>query len=72
MKRWFVIGGCAFALAVASPMGFEAAAAKKGKSCAATTMSGKQTKWKCKAGTKCCYNWLMGKGTCIAASDICF
>jgi hypothetical protein len=65
MSRWVLLFGCAFALAVATPMGFEAEA-KKGKSrtCASTGMDGKKTKWQCKAGEKCCFDWLMSKGTC--------
>ena len=39
--------------------------------CAATAMDGKQAKWRCKAGQKCCFSWLSNKGTCIAASDLC-
>lgn len=71
MTRWIVVFGCVFAFALAAPMGFEASAAKKAKSCTATAMDGKQTKWRCKADQKCCFNWLAGKGTCVAASDIC-
>ena len=71
MLRLFVLTSLAFTFAVWSPFGFEAAAAKKSRACAATTMDGKQTKWRCKAGTKCCYDWFMGKGGCVAASDIC-
>ena len=74
MTRWIAILGCAFVLAIAAPAGFEANAAKKSKSiaCAATAMDGKLTKWRCKAGTKCCFNWMANKGACVAASDICF
>lgn len=70
MTRWFILFACAFAFTAAAPMGFEAHA-KRAKTCKATMMDGKQTKWRCKAGTKCCYNWLQGKGACIGANDIC-
>jgi hypothetical protein len=68
--RWFLVFGCVFVFTLAATPGFEAAAAKKGRWCAATTMEGKQTKWLCKSGQKCCYGLLSGK-TCISASDIC-
>jgi hypothetical protein len=71
MTRWFLLFGCAFALAIAVPTGFDAQAAKKVRWCKAATMDGKQTKWKCASGMKCCYDWLGGKGACIAASDVC-
>lgn len=74
MARCFVMFACVFAFALATPIGFEANAAKKSKSiaCAATAMNGKQTKWRCKVGTKCCFNWMANKGACVATSDICF
>ena len=74
MARWIAIFGCTFALVLAAPTGFDANAAKRSKSkgCVATAMDGKQTKWRCKAGQKCCFNWFANKGACVAASDICF
>jgi hypothetical protein len=67
MSRWVVIFGCAFVLALASPLGFEAEAKKgRGKSCVATGMDGKKTKWQCKAADKCCFDWVTSKGTCAA------
>jgi hypothetical protein len=71
MTRCLVICGCVFALAIAAPLGSDAQAAKKGKWCSAAAMNGKQTKWKCKAGLKCCYDWMGGKGACVAATDVC-
>ena len=59
--RWLLLFGGVFAFTVA---------AKKGGWCSATTMDGKQTKWRCKAGQKCCYSLFSGKA-CIGASDIC-
>ena len=70
MTRWFVLFGCMLALALATPIGSEAAAAKRGKSCAATAMDGKQSKWRCKASEKCCFDWFANKGTCAASSAI--
>ena len=73
MTRWIAVFGCAFAVTLAAPAGFDAHAQKKATStaCAATAMDGKQAKWRCKAGQKCCFSWLSNKGTCIAASDLC-
>jgi hypothetical protein len=71
MTRLLLVFGCVFAFALAAPMGHEAAA-KKRKACTATAMDGKQTKWRCKANQKCCYDWFAGKGTCVGASEICF
>jgi hypothetical protein len=68
--RWLLLFGGVFAFTVAAPLGFEAVAAKKGGWCSASTMDGKQTKWRCKAGQKCCYSLFSGKA-CIGASDIC-
>jgi hypothetical protein len=69
MTRWFVVFGCVFAFALAAPLGLEAAAAKS-RICKATTMDGKQTKWRCKASQKCCYSMFSGR-SCVGASDIC-
>ena len=74
MMRWIAMSVCTIALVAVAPTGFDANAAKKkarGAMCVSPAMGGKQTKWKCKAGQKCCYDWLVGKGTCVGASDIC-
>ena len=73
MTRMFVIFGCVLAFGLATPMGFEAAAAKKRghKMCASSAMDGKQTKWRCKASQKCCFDWMANKGACVGANDIC-
>jgi hypothetical protein len=63
-----------FGLVLASPVGFDANAAKKkarASACVSTGMDGKQTKWRCKAGQKCCFDWLANKGNCVGANDIC-
>jgi hypothetical protein len=70
MMRSILVVGCALGFMLAAPAGFEAAAAK-GKACVASTMDGKKTKWQCRTGQKCCFNWLMNKGGCVAASEIC-
>ena len=71
MTRWIVLLGCVFALALSVPIGTEAYAAKRSKSCVATGMDGKQTKWRCRALEKCCYDWWSGKGRCVPASAMC-
>lgn len=70
MTRFAMLGLLA-AFALAAPLGMDAAHAKKAVACAAKTMEGKQTKWKCKADQKCCFNWLQAKGGCVAKSDVC-
>jgi hypothetical protein len=73
MTRWLVVFTCAFAFVAAAPLGFEAQAKKRGhRMCAAAGMDGKQSKWRCKAGQKCCYDWLAGKGNCVGANEVCF
>jgi len=67
MTRSFVILACLSALGMAVPMG----SAVEAKTCVAKSMDGKQTKWKCSAKQKCCYDWLTNKGSCVAASSIC-
>ncbi len=73
MTRWFAIFGCGVALLVIAPIGFHtgAVAKPKGMICKATGLDGKQSKWACKAGQKCCFDWLNNKGACVAASSIC-
>lgn len=60
-------------LAFVLPMSFEAEAAKKpkNKQCTATQLDGKQSKFKCKADEKCCFDYVVNKGSCVAASAIC-
>lgn len=61
MMRTFAIFACALALAM--PASFEAQAGRK--LCKGTSvLTGKTTKFVCSATAKCCYDGLMGKGTC--------
>jgi len=71
MTRWVVLFAGALAVALVTPMGFEAAAAKRGKACAVTAMDGKKSKWRCKASEKCCFDWFANKGTCAPTSAVC-
>ena len=43
----------------------------KGSRCAVKNMDGKRITWSCKAGQKCCFDWLANKGACVAKSEIC-
>jgi hypothetical protein len=71
MTRWFAVLGCALALSIIAPIGFDTGAAARGVVCKATGLDGKQSKWRCKAGHKCCFNWLTNKPACASASSIC-
>ena len=77
MSRLIAVLGFALAvtlsLMVISPASFEAEAAKKpkNKQCMGTSLAGAQTKFKCKADEKCCYDAVTNTGTCVAASGIC-
>jgi hypothetical protein len=72
MTRWLVLFVCAFAFAVAAPMGFKAEARKhKRQMCSVSMMDGKKVSWRCSASQKCCYSWFSGKGMCVGANDIC-
>ena len=77
MSRWIAVIGFSLAvtlsLAFVAPYSFEAEAAKKpaNKQCVGTALDGKQTKFKCKADEKCCFDVITSTGTCVAASGIC-
>lgn len=73
MARLISLMICGFALAFVSSATFATNAEAKPKNmlCKATGLDGKQSKWKCSASQKCCYDWLSGKGTCVSASGIC-
>jgi hypothetical protein len=68
MKRYLMLG-VAMAFALVAPMSTDAFA--KSSRCAVKNMDGKKITWSCKAGRKCCFDWLANKGACVAASDIC-
>lgn len=84
MTRWIAVAGCALALALAAPLGNQAEAdgmvtrpVYKHKRCIAPASwwwrtGGAQTTWVCSASEKCCYDRLLRKGTCLAASARCF
>ena len=73
MTRCLPLISCALALTLVASMAIDGAAeAKSGKfACKATAMDGKKSKWKCSAGQKCCFDFLMGKGSCVASSATC-
>lgn len=49
----------------------EAAKKPKNKQCIGTALDGKQTKFKCKANEKCCYDAVTKTGTCTPPGGIC-
>ena len=70
MTRWTAFLACALTLAIAAP---QAEAAYTRKLCIApSTWGAAQTTWVCTAAEKCCYDWLLRRGSCIAASARCF
>ena len=77
MSRLIAVLGFTLAVTLSlvfmSPASFEAEAAKKpkNKQCVGTALDGKQTKFKCKADEKCCFDVITSTGTCVAASGIC-
>jgi hypothetical protein len=84
MTRWIAAAGCALALAlVAAPLanraeadGIPTSPVFTHKRCIAPaswfSRSGARTTWVCRAIEKCCYDWLLRKGTCIPANRRCF
>lgn len=73
MARMLAVVSCALVFTFFVSVTFNAAAeAKSGRiMCKATAIGGKQSKWKCNAGQKCCYEVLTGKGSCVASSAMC-
>jgi hypothetical protein len=61
MTRWIAVLGCALTLALTiTPFGNEAEARYTRKKCIAPT----SVTWVCRANERCCYDWLLRKGTC--------
>jgi len=71
MIRKLTVVACLVAIAMAAPIGSYSSAEAKAIACKASNIMGKQSKWKCKADQKCCYNWVEDKGGCVAKSAIC-
>ena len=71
MGRALIHLGVAVALALAAPIAISTGAFAKGSRCAVKNIDGKKITWRCKAGQKCCFDWLANKGACVAASEIC-
>ena len=76
MSRLFAVLGFSlavtFGLVALAPSSFQAEAAKpKAKQCVGTSLDGKQTKFKCAADQKCCYDAITNSGTCVASGAVC-
>lgn len=74
MMRKIAVLGCALAIGLALPMGFEAEAGKKKmkyNACKAQTLTGQKVSWKCKLDEKCCFGPVTGLGTCAPKSGMC-
>ena len=71
MGRWMMLLGFVAALTIAAPIATDPGAQAKGSRCVVKSMDGKKTAWSCRAGKKCCFDWLANKGACVAASEIC-
>jgi hypothetical protein len=63
MTRWIALVGCALTVALAMPFGNAAEAARL-KRCIAPATAGAKMTWVCRAGDRCCYDWLFRRGTC--------
>lgn len=84
MTPWIVALGCALTLTLALPLGSEAKAdgmyrpvrayapAFTRKLCTPPARDGARVTWICSASEKCCYDWLLRRGTCVAATGRCF
>jgi len=62
------------ALAISAPIASDAFAKGKkpaNKMCKATGWDGKVSKFKCKATEKCCFDYLINKGSCLPKDAIC-
>lgn len=57
-----------FALALTLPLGSQAEAGHRHKLCKAKPHFHSPISWKCKAAEKCCYDWLLRRGSCGTGS----
>jgi hypothetical protein len=79
MNRWIAAVGCALALALVASFGNQALADgmnrkvyRQTQCVAPARLWMSQTTWSCARDQKCCYDWLLRRGTCVAATDRCF
>jgi len=67
MPRWIAAVACTLAFALAAPLGSEAEAAYGRKRCIApASMGAVKATWICKASDRCCYDWLLRRGSCVS------
>ena len=78
MNRWIAIFGCALAVALVMPVSNQAQADgmprkiyRKTQCVVPARLWMSPTVWSCPRDQKCCYDWLLRRGTCIAASERC-
>ncbi len=69
--RWVVTVLFAATFAMTMSIGIPGAQAKHKKMCTSTALDGKKVSWKCKRGQKCCFDVIMGSGTCVGKSEVC-
>lgn len=56
-------------IGVSAPV--EAAKKPMNKQCMATDLAGKKQTFKCSATEKCCWDAVLQKGNCVAATSVC-
>ena len=69
--RWVMAVLFAAVFAMSLSVGAPSADAKGKKACVSKSLDGKKVSWKCKKGTKCCFDVIMGSGSCVDKSAIC-
>lgn len=84
MRRWIAMLACGFVVASALPLGSAVRAdgfyspvravapVFTRKLCTPPSRWGRTpATWICSASEKCCYDWVLRRGTCVAAGDRC-
>jgi hypothetical protein len=78
MNRWIVFIGCALAVALATLIGSQAQADgaprkvyRQAQCVVPARLWMSRTAWSCRRDQKCCYDYALRKGTCVAAADRC-
>jgi hypothetical protein len=72
--RWILAIAFAAAVSFVVPASFDTAVAKKhfkNKLCMGTNLAGAKVNFKCKISEKCCFDAVVGTGSCVGATGIC-